>query len=85
MASEPNAPAFARELNESEGEPVNAWWELVKWLAFQNSEFTLPSIGLALLEKFVTPEHPDHQKFLNMCDDLSNELEVMIILCLFAC
>lgn len=50
MLAEASDTTFAELLFE--GQPIPAWRELLKW-AFRRSDYTLPSIGLALIEKAV--------------------------------
>ena len=59
MASEPNSPSFAAELNLLDGE-INTPMELLKWM-FGKSEHTLPALGLALFEKFVDTKSDMHK------------------------
>ena len=77
MSSDTNSRSFASEMAEGRGE-VNAWLELAKWFCFKSTNHTFPAIGLALLDKAITPNDPDHQKFLALCDDLRRELDDLL-------
>ncbi len=77
MASEPSAPSFSALLTELEGE-IHPAWELLKWVCFKSSDHTLPAIGLAIMEKFTGPDHPDHPKMLRLCDDIKTEMELLL-------
>lgn len=77
MSSEPSAPSFAQELAECEGE-INPYIELFKWFCMKQTAHTFPAIGLALFEKFVSDSDPMHQKFLDMADELAQELDLLL-------
>ncbi|KAM5221686.1 fatty-acid amide hydrolase 2 isoform 3-T3 [Ctenodactylus gundi] len=59
------------------GKPVNPLWELMKW-CFGLSVYTIPSIGLALLEEKMRYDSEKYKKFKAVEESLYKELVEML-------
>ncbi len=64
-------------LNLFQGE-INPFLEFAKWLCYKSSKHTLPALGLGIFEKFFSENDPNHKIFLRMCDELRDELELLL-------
>ena len=55
----------------------NVWLELLKW-GLGQSRHSLPTLWLAVLEKFVDTETEEHTKFMKMAEDMRLELQILL-------
>ncbi|XP_040853755.1 fatty-acid amide hydrolase 2 isoform X3 [Ochotona curzoniae] len=65
------------DLLSDHGKPINPLWELVKW-CMGLSVYTIPSIGLALLEEKLKYDHEKYIKFKALEESLHQELVGML-------
>jgi fatty acid amide hydrolase 2 len=52
--------------------------EFAKWVFFKSSKHTLPALGLGIFEKFFSESDPNHPIFLRLCDELRDDLELLL-------
>ncbi|QQP38265.1 Uncharacterized protein FKW44_018793 [Caligus rogercresseyi] len=45
MNAEPDIPSFTQLLNDAQQPPISPWMELLKWMCFKSTNYTLISIG----------------------------------------
>jgi len=55
----------------------NVWLELLKW-GLGQSRHSLPTLWLAVLEKFVDTETEEHTQFMKMAEDMRLELQLLL-------
>ncbi|KAM5221685.1 fatty-acid amide hydrolase 2 isoform 2-T2 [Ctenodactylus gundi] len=77
MQAQKKEPMKFVDLLCDHGKPVNPLWELMKW-CFGLSVYTIPSIGLALLEEKMRYDSEKYKKFKAVEESLYKELVEML-------